>query len=153
MHLENKKILRILGSWLRLFYGAKAPGGPGSPHYRGFEITHRHMTVGRTPLDESSAPRRDLYLRAKISHNKRETSMLAVRFEPTIPSSERWHTHTLDRATTGIGWLKCYTGQKGRKPKLNEDYNNNYNYKNYYYYYYYYYYNYYYYYYNYHYYC
>ena len=30
---------------------------------RGFEITQRHTTVGRTPLDEWSARRRDLYLK------------------------------------------------------------------------------------------
>ena len=32
------------------------------PHYRGFVITLRHTTVGRTPLDEWSARRRDLYI-------------------------------------------------------------------------------------------
>jgi hypothetical protein len=30
-------------------------------HYRGFTITLRHTTLGRTPLDEWSARRRDLY--------------------------------------------------------------------------------------------
>ena len=37
---------------LLLFHGATAPSGPGSPHYRGFMITLRHTTLGRTPLDE-----------------------------------------------------------------------------------------------------
>jgi hypothetical protein len=32
--------------------GPTAPSGPGPPHYRGFTITLRHTTVGRTPLDE-----------------------------------------------------------------------------------------------------
>ena len=33
-------------------HGATAPSGPGPPHYRGFTITFRHTTLGRTPLDE-----------------------------------------------------------------------------------------------------
>jgi len=44
------------------FIGATAPGGPKPPHYRDFTITLRHTTLGRTPLDEWSARRRDLYL-------------------------------------------------------------------------------------------
>jgi pterin-4a-carbinolamine dehydratase len=42
-------------------HGATALRGPGS-HYRGFTITLRHTTFGRTPLNEWSARRRDLYL-------------------------------------------------------------------------------------------
>ena len=38
------------------FHGAKAPVGPGTPHYSGFTITLRNTTLGRTPLDEWSAP-------------------------------------------------------------------------------------------------
>jgi len=34
------------------FYGITAPSGPGPPHYRGFTITFRHTTIGRTPLDK-----------------------------------------------------------------------------------------------------
>jgi hypothetical protein len=33
-------------------FGVKAPRGPVPPHCRGFTITLRHTTVGRTPLDE-----------------------------------------------------------------------------------------------------
>jgi hypothetical protein len=47
-------------------YGSTAPRGPRPPlffFFRGFAITHiRHTTLGRTPLDEGSARRRDLYL-------------------------------------------------------------------------------------------
>ena len=40
------------------FYcGASAHSGPGPPHYRGFTITLRRTTLGRTPLDEWSARR------------------------------------------------------------------------------------------------
>jgi hypothetical protein len=65
--------------------------------------THlRHTTVGRTPLDEGPARRRDLYLTTHNTH-KRQTSMSPVRFEPTILVSERPKTHALDRTATGIG--------------------------------------------------
>jgi hypothetical protein len=70
---------------------------------RGFMITHlRHATVGKTPLDEGSARRRDLYLTTHNTHN-RQTSMPPVGFESTILVSERPKTHALDRTATGIG--------------------------------------------------
>jgi len=62
----------------------------------------RRTTVGRTPLDEWSARRRDLYLTTHNTHN-RQTSMPRVRFEPTISASERPQTYALDRAATGTG--------------------------------------------------
>jgi hypothetical protein len=65
-------------------------------------ITLRHTTVGRTPLDEGPARRRDLYLTTHNTHNK-QTSMPPVGFEPTIPVSERPKTHALDSTVTGIG--------------------------------------------------
>ena len=37
--------------------------------WRGFTITLRHTTLGRTPLDEWSARRRDLYLTKHNTHN------------------------------------------------------------------------------------
>jgi hypothetical protein len=49
-------------------HGATAPSGPGNPHYRGFTITLSYTTLGRTPLDEWSARRRDLYLRTHNTH-------------------------------------------------------------------------------------
>ena len=49
------------------FIGATAPSGPGPPHYRGFTITFRHATLGRTHLDEGPARRRDLYLTTQHS--------------------------------------------------------------------------------------
>ena len=50
--------------------------------------TKRRSTVGRTPLDEWSARRRDLYLTTHNTHN-RQISMLPVGFEPTISAVER----------------------------------------------------------------
>jgi hypothetical protein len=67
-----------------------------------FDHTERHTTVGRTPLDEGSALRRDLYLTTHNTHN-RQTSIPPVGFEPVIPVSERPQNHALDRAATGIG--------------------------------------------------
>ena len=45
--------------------------------------TQRRTTVGRTPLDERSARRRDLYLTTHDTHN-RQISMPPGGFEPTI---------------------------------------------------------------------
>ena len=50
--------------------------------------TQRRTTVGRTPLDESSARRRGLYLTTHDTHN-RQISMPPVGFEPTISAGER----------------------------------------------------------------
>jgi hypothetical protein len=58
--------------------------------------TQWRTTVGRTPLDEWSARRRDLYL----THNTHNTNIHApVGFEPTISAGERPQT----RAATGTG--------------------------------------------------
>jgi hypothetical protein len=56
------------------YHGLTALSGPGSPFYWGFTITLRHTTLGRTPLDEWLARRRDLYLTTHNTHN-RQTSM------------------------------------------------------------------------------
>jgi hypothetical protein len=50
--------------------------------------TRQRSTVGRTPLDEWSAHRRDLYLTAHDTHN-RQISMNPVGLEPTISVGER----------------------------------------------------------------
>ena len=57
-------------------------------------------TLGRTPLDERSARRRDFT--THDTHN-RQPAMPAVGFEPAIPTSEQSQTHALDRAATGTG--------------------------------------------------
>ena len=82
-------------SWL------DSPSGPRLPRCWGFELTLRHTTLRRSPVDEWSDPRRDLYL---ITHNthKRQTSMPPTGFEPSIPASEEPQTHILDHATTRI---------------------------------------------------
>jgi hypothetical protein len=50
-----------------IFSGTAAQRGLWPPRPRGFLITQRHATIGRTPLDELSARRRDLYL---TTHNR-----------------------------------------------------------------------------------
>jgi hypothetical protein len=68
--------------------------------------TQRRITVGRTPLDEWSARRRDLYLTTHNTHN-RQTTMPPVGFEHTISAGERPQTYALDRAATGTGCCAC----------------------------------------------
>jgi len=57
--------------------------------------TRCRTTVGRTPLDEWSARRRDLYLTTHNTHN-RQTSMPSVGFKPTISAGEWPQTYALD---------------------------------------------------------
>jgi hypothetical protein len=64
----------------------------------------RRTTVGKTPLDESSARHGDLYLKTHNAH-KRQTSMPPVGFKTKISAGERPQTYTLDRAATGTGLL------------------------------------------------
>ena len=51
-----------------------SPSGPRPPRCRGFMITLRHTTLGRTPLDEWPARRRELYL---TTHNTYKTNIHA----------------------------------------------------------------------------
>ena len=69
--------------------------------------TQRRTTVGRTPLDEWSARRRDLYLTTHNTHN-RQTSMPLMGFKPAISAGERPQTYASDRAVTGTGLLSIY---------------------------------------------
>ena len=73
-----------------------------SSFLRFLDHTQRRITVGRNPLDEWSARRRDLYLSTHNTHN-RQTSIPPVGFEPTISAGELPQTYALDRATIGTG--------------------------------------------------
>jgi len=84
------------------FHDVKAPSGSGPHYYQGVTITLRHTTLGRTPLDECSARRRELYLTTHNIH-KRQTSIPPAGFETAFPGSEWLQAHALDRAATGIG--------------------------------------------------
>jgi hypothetical protein len=59
----------------------------------------QRSTVGRNPLDEWSARRRDLYLKTHDTHN-RQISMPPMGLVPTISAGERPQTYALDRAAT-----------------------------------------------------
>ena len=91
--------------WICLFvcFGRNSPPpqwARASSFMRLLDHTQRRTTVCRTPLDEWSAHRRDLYLTTHNTHS-RQTSMAPMGFEPAIPASERPQTYALDRAATG----------------------------------------------------
>ena len=70
----------------------------------------RHTTLGRTPLDEWSARRTDLYLATHNTHKRQTATPPAAGIEPVIPESEWPQTHALECAATGIGILaSCFT--------------------------------------------
>ena len=79
--------------------------GMASSLLRFLDHTQRRTTVGRTPLDEWSARRRDFYVTTHNTHN-RQTSMTPVGYEPTISAGERSQTYALDRAAIGTGRQK-----------------------------------------------
>ena len=78
-----------------IFSWVESPSGP-----RPILCWRSAITLGKTPLDEWSARRRDLYLTTHNTHN-RQTSTLPAGIEPAIPASERPQTHAWDRAATG----------------------------------------------------
>jgi hypothetical protein len=81
-----------------------------SVHMHTHSDTRTH-TIGRTPLDEGSARRRDLHL---TTHNtdKTETSIPPKGFEPAIPASEQPQTHASNRSATEIGKTHPFLRQK-----------------------------------------
>ena len=87
---------------------------------RFLDHTQRRTTVGRTPLDEWSVRRRDLYLTTHYTHN-RQISIPPVGFEPTISAGERPQTYALDRAATGTSGTRLILEQilAKRKNKIN----------------------------------
>jgi hypothetical protein len=95
-------VIQDFNQYMYIFSMAQHPKLPGTLNYRGFTITFRHTTPRRTPLNESSARRRDFYVTTHNTH-KRQRAMPPPGFEPTIPPNERPHTHALDRAAIGIG--------------------------------------------------
>ena len=71
---------------------------------RGIPTTLGHTTLDRTPLDERSAGRGDLYPTTHNNHN-RQTSMLRAGFEPAIPARQRPQTQASDSAATATGLI------------------------------------------------
>ena len=86
-----------------VYFGTTAPQWARASSFTRFlDHTQRRTTVGRTPLDEWSGRRRDLYL---TTHNTQ--NMPPVGFELTISAGEGPQTYVLDRAATGTGDEKC----------------------------------------------
>ena len=71
--VDSLSIIHVLNNFRIFFFyhGAAVPSGSRPLHYRGFTVTLRHATVGRTPLDEQSARRRDLYLTTHNTHKRK----------------------------------------------------------------------------------
>jgi hypothetical protein len=83
------------------YHGVTAPSRPRSPHYRGFTMTLGHITLSRTPLEEWSARRRDLYLTTHNTHKKHPR-----RRRDSNPQSQQARGRRptpLDSVATGIG--------------------------------------------------
>jgi len=78
--------LHYLYGYLFFVCAATDPLGLRPPPCWGFNITHWYFTLTRTPLEEGSALRRDLYLTTHSIH-KRHISVPQARFEPVIPAS------------------------------------------------------------------
>jgi hypothetical protein len=103
MHIENVS-LNFLSLFLRLLLRTHCRCRGLLMYLITHSDTHTH-TLGRIPLDESSAYHRDFYL--TTYHNfKRQISMTLAGFEPEIAASEGRQSDALDRAATGIGFVK-----------------------------------------------
>jgi hypothetical protein len=101
--------MKIASRWFHYtdshnFFWAAGLLGPKSPLCWGFEIAHRNTTLGKTPLGEGSACRRDLYL--TTDKQKRQTSISPAVFEPTISASSLPQNYALDRVATA-DQLQC----------------------------------------------
>ena len=98
-----RKVGFNLGGFFFFWWRCSLTRAMASSFTRFLDHTQRRITVGRTPLDEWSARRRDLYLTTHNTHNW-QTSVPPVGFEPTISAGERPQTYALDRAATGTGF-------------------------------------------------
>jgi hypothetical protein len=99
-YLDNGES-RFLQTFVPIFFLlSNSHSWPRAFSFRGFlDHTQRRTTFGRTPLDEWSAPHKDLYLTTHSTSN-RQISTSPPGFLPTILTGERTHTYALDRAAT-----------------------------------------------------
>ena len=103
IQLATSYIISLRHTLIFFYCGAATQCGSWPPHSWGFlDHIQRRSTVGRTPLDEWSACRTDLCVTTHNFHN-RQTSTLAVGFEPTISAGKRPQNYALDRAANGTG--------------------------------------------------
>jgi hypothetical protein len=111
----------LSASYLLFVFAATASQrARGSSFTRFLDHTQRRTTVGRTPLDEWSARRRELYLTSHNTHN-RQTTIPPVWFDTTISTGERPQTHELDIAETVIR-ICCLQNWKNLHSSFNSYY-------------------------------
>ena len=104
-HKENRSSARAMQYFF--LFGLIVPQWfMASSFTRFLDHTQWHTTVGRTPLDEWSACRRDFYLTTHSTHS-RQTSMPPVGFEPTISAGEQPQTHALEIFGNSVLKIKC----------------------------------------------
>lgn len=98
MYLDPQPFLYNLSFFLPV--ALRLDSGWRSPIMRLRDHTHwKH--ISRTPLDELSASRGDLYLTTHDTHNSQISTPMAE-FEGAIPTNEWPHIHALDRANNGV---------------------------------------------------
>ena len=101
------KVIIILCFFLFVRFWRSSPQWARASSFTRFlDHTQRRTTVGRTPLDEWSARRRDLHLKTNKTNN-RQISMRPMGFETLISAGERPQTYALERAATGTGFTLC----------------------------------------------
>jgi len=77
--------------------------------------THAHTYIlGRSPLDEKSTRRTDLYLTTQNIHNGQTDNHVPGRFRARNPPSEQPQTHALDRAQQPRSPVLCRDLMLGR---------------------------------------
>ena len=97
-----------------LFTARQPPVGLASSLSVFIDLTYLDTpyTLRRTPLDEGSARRTDLYLTTRNTHN-RPTAMPTTGFEPAVPRNDRPQAHSFDRMATGTGFVMWYKTKRG----------------------------------------
>ena len=106
-------------TWDVFFFLARQPQWARVSSFTRFLAHTRHTTVGRAPLAEWSARRKDLYRTTYHTH-KRQTSMPRWDSKPIISAGERPQTYALDRAATGTDtWDPLLLFIKGEVPIKN----------------------------------
>ena len=79
--------------------------------FRFLDHTQRPTTVVKTPLDEWSVRRSDLYMKTRNTH-KGQISTPSAEYEPTISAGERPQTYARDDLATAIGYILLKLGNK-----------------------------------------
>ena len=102
---EKLHVSCVVCFWSECPQWARASSFTRFPNY-----TQRQITVCRTPVDEWTARRRDLYLATHNTHN-RYPSIPTLGFEPTISAGEQPQTNALNREATGTGICILYHGK------------------------------------------